>query len=298
MIDVTQQINAVRRQVGTRVLEAGEARTVTVSQSYDAAIEDVWDACTNPERIPRWFLPISGDLRPGGRYQLQGNAGGTVERCDPPESFAATWEFGDQLSWIEVRLMARPEGGTQLVLEHIAHVDDKLWAEFGPGAVGIGWDMGFVGLALHLSSGRSVDPQEGMAWAASAEGREFMTLASQRWCDASIAAGTDQADARAAAGRAIAAYTATGSKGGPPILAGRPSSVAVSRPKRWHRKDVVPLEELLVDDERVPDDVQHDKRRDGEPDQPRRPSVRCSMIQRRTGGSLSTSSGMLTATAW
>ena len=85
MIDVTQQINAVRRQVGTRVLEVGEARTVTVSQSYDAAIEDVWDACTNPERIPRWFLPITGDLRPGGHYQLQGNASGTIERCDPAE---------------------------------------------------------------------------------------------------------------------------------------------------------------------------------------------------------------------
>ena len=37
--------------------------------------------------------------------------------------------------------MARPEGGTQLVLEHIAHVDDKIWAEFGPGAVCVRWDM-------------------------------------------------------------------------------------------------------------------------------------------------------------
>ncbi len=37
MIDVVQQINAVRRQVGARVLEAGEARTVTISQSYGAA---------------------------------------------------------------------------------------------------------------------------------------------------------------------------------------------------------------------------------------------------------------------
>ena len=115
------------------------------------------------------------------------------------------------MSWIEVRLMARPEGGTQLVLEHIAYVDDERWAEFGPGAVGVGWDMGFVGLTVHLSSGRSLDPQEGMAWAASAEGRDFMTLASQRWCDASIAAGTDRADARAAADRTIAAYTGTGS---------------------------------------------------------------------------------------
>ena len=89
MIDVTQQINAVRRQVGTRVLEAGEARTVTISQSYDAAIEDVWDACTNPERIPRWFLPITGDLRPGGRTSCRATRAGrssaaTRRRASPP----------------------------------------------------------------------------------------------------------------------------------------------------------------------------------------------------------------------
>ena len=94
MIDVTQQINSVRRVVGTRVLDAGQARAVTISRTYAAAIEDVWDACTNAERIPRWFLPVSGDLRLGGHYQLQGNAGGTIERCDPPKSFFATWEFG------------------------------------------------------------------------------------------------------------------------------------------------------------------------------------------------------------
>ena len=52
-----------------------------------------------------------------------------------------------------------------------------------------------------------MDPQEGAAWAASDEGKQFMTLSSQRWCEASIAAGTDQADARAAADRTIAAYT-------------------------------------------------------------------------------------------
>jgi hypothetical protein len=70
--------------------------------------------------------------------------------------------------------------------------------------------MGFMGLAVHLSSGQSMDPREGMAWATSAEGREFMLLASQRWCDASVAAGTDEAAARAAADRTTAAYTATG----------------------------------------------------------------------------------------
>ena len=34
-------------------------------RTYDAPIEDVWDAVTNPERISRWFLPVSGDLRAG-----------------------------------------------------------------------------------------------------------------------------------------------------------------------------------------------------------------------------------------
>ena len=71
--------------------------------------------------------------------------------------------------------------------------------------------MGLVGLAVHLSSGRPVGPGEGAAWAASADCRRFMSLASQRWCDASIAAGTGEAAARAAAGRTIAAYTAADS---------------------------------------------------------------------------------------
>src|SRR5215813_6540959 len=157
------------------MLEAGEARVITISQTYVGTVDDVWDACTNPERIPRWFLPISGDLRLGGHYQLEGNASGTVERCDPPRSFAATWEFGGQVSWIEVRLMAEAGDRTRLVLEHISHVDEQLWAQFGPGAVGIGWDMGFMGLAVHLSSGRPADPRESAQWAASAEGRQFMS---------------------------------------------------------------------------------------------------------------------------
>lgn len=206
MIDVKHQISEVRREVGSRVLEAGEARVMTVSQSYEGTLDDVWDACTNPERIPRWFLPISGDLRLGGRYQLEGNAGGTIERCDPPDSFAATWEFGGQISWIEVRLTAEPDGKTRLELEHVAHVSDELWAQFGPGAVGVGWDGALLGLAQHMSGGE-LTPGKSAAWMASDEGRQFYELSSELWCQASIAAGTPPAGARAAAERTTAAYT-------------------------------------------------------------------------------------------
>jgi uncharacterized protein YndB with AHSA1/START domain len=209
MIDVTQQIIAVRRQVGSRVLEAGMARTVTVCQTYSAPIDDVWDACTNRERIPRWFLPVSGDLRLHGNYQLEGNASGTIERCDPPTSFAATWEYGGAVSWIEVRLSALSEGETRFELEHIARVDDDTWAEFGPGAVGVGWDLGLMGLAAHLSSGEVVNRLESAAWVASEEGKQFMSLSSERWRDADIAAGAQPGEAKVAADRTTAAYTSS-----------------------------------------------------------------------------------------
>lgn len=207
MIDVVQQIDAVERHVGAVVIDAGEAWTTTISQAYDAGIDDVWDACTNPERIPRWFLPVTGDLRLDGRYQLEGNAGGTIRSCDPPNTFSATWEYEGDVSWIEVRLRPEPRGRTRFELEHIARIDDERWAEFGPGATGVGWDLGRVGLSKHLESGQAVDPQAVAAWSASDEGTRFMTLSSQRWCDASVAAGTNQSDAQAAADRTTAAYT-------------------------------------------------------------------------------------------
>jgi uncharacterized protein YndB with AHSA1/START domain len=208
MVDVAQQISAVRRQVGKRVIEAGEARIVTVGQSYDTDPEDLWDAVTNAERLPRWFLPVTGELRLGGRYQLEGNAGGTVEKCDPPKSFFATWEWGGEISWIDVRILPEPGGKARLEFDHIAHVDDERWAEFGPGAVGIGWDLALHGLALHLAGAPDVNQEEVMAWYGTDEGRVFMTSSNERWYEANVASGEDEAAARASADRVIAAYTA------------------------------------------------------------------------------------------
>jgi uncharacterized protein YndB with AHSA1/START domain len=187
MIEGVQQINAVRRRVGRRTLDAGEAPSVIISQVYPAAIGDVWDACTSPDRIARWFVPVTGDLRAGGRFRIEGNASGTIERCDPPRGFTATWEFGGQTSWIELRLSSVPPGSTRLELEHIAAPGDGTWAEFGPGATGVGWDMGLMGLATYLTPGRSADLRERAAWPASGPGREFTAGSSRRWRDADVA---------------------------------------------------------------------------------------------------------------
>jgi hypothetical protein len=64
-----------------------------------------------------------------------------------------------------------------------------------------------MGLANHAETGASVDPKEAMAWLGSAEGKQFVRLASDDWCRASIASGTSAEAAQAAAARTTAAYT-------------------------------------------------------------------------------------------
>jgi uncharacterized protein YndB with AHSA1/START domain len=205
MIDVDHQINSVARTVSNRTLDAGEARVVTISQSYETDAADLWEACTDIERIPRWFLPITGDLRVGGSYQLDGNAHGTILTCDPPHEFTATWEFGDVVSWIEVRIIDEGRQRSRFELQHIAHVDDH-WEQFGPGATGMGYDGALVGLAIHLSTGRPVDQSRGQEWMASEDGRRFTRNSGEAWYLANMAGGADPDWARAAADRCIAAY--------------------------------------------------------------------------------------------
>ena len=84
-----------QREVGTGRHAAGEGHVVRLRRTYDAPIEDVWDALTNPERIGRWFLPISGDYRLGGRYQFEGNAGGEILDCERPHRLRVSWVYGE-----------------------------------------------------------------------------------------------------------------------------------------------------------------------------------------------------------
>jgi uncharacterized protein YndB with AHSA1/START domain len=207
--DIAAQIGAVTRAVESRLREGRPSRVVVASRTYPTTVEDLWDAITSVERIPRWFLPIHGDLRLGGRYQLEGNAGGVIIRCEPPRHLAVTWEYGGEVSWVEVRLEELEEragGGTRLELRHEAHVDDH-WEQFGPGAAGVGWELGLFGLGQYLSGDASVDRAEAEAWMVSEEGKSFMRRSSDAWGEASIASGTVEAEARAAAGRTTAFYT-------------------------------------------------------------------------------------------
>lgn len=201
------QIDAVRRGLGLREVDGREAKVLTAIQTYPTDRADVWDAITTAERIPRWLMPISGDLKLGGTYQLEGNAGGTITECRPTDQLALTWEFGGMVSWVTVRL-AEESGATTLTLEHVAHVDPDPEIDYGPGAVGIGWDSMLLGLHQHLTTGEGVRPEDAMAWMMSEEGITFMRRSGEAWRDADIALGTPKDKAQAAFEACFAAYTA------------------------------------------------------------------------------------------
>jgi uncharacterized protein YndB with AHSA1/START domain len=193
MKDLIDELQATGREVGDGSLPAGAAKVVTLTRRYPTDADDVWDAITTPERVARWFLPVSGDLRLGGSYQLEGNAGGRIRACEPPRRLQLTWNMGDpegpdDASIVDVVLEPDPDlGGTRLTLTHTAVVPPEMWDTFGPGAVGVGWDLGVLSLASHLE-GRDLNPEE---LETNPEMRAVMTASSEEWGRAYGEAGAD-----------------------------------------------------------------------------------------------------------
>ena len=198
------------RRVENREYQGKPALVAVAVRTYDTSVQDLWEAITTPVRLVRWFMPITGDLKLGGRYQLVGNAGGTITRCDPPAALDVTWEYGGGTSWVNVRLA--PDGKrARLTLEHIAHRDgigEEHLKQFGPGAVGIGWDLALHGLGMYLPApDKPLDRAAVNAWTTSSEGKAFMRGSGEAWGAAHANSGEDPDEARAKAERTIAAYT-------------------------------------------------------------------------------------------
>jgi len=203
---VTGQLDQVSRSVTTRAGEATVAVTLEISQLYPTDTADLWDAVTSANRLERWFAPVHGELRVGGTYQVEGNAGGVVQTCEPPSRFTATWVMGEPPSLIDVRVEPVDTAHSRLRLIHTGEVEAGFWETYGPGALGVGWDLSLLGLALHVATGAG-RPPEVDAWGASDQAREFMTDSSARWVAAAVAGGAPQDDARAAGERTTAFYT-------------------------------------------------------------------------------------------
>jgi uncharacterized protein YndB with AHSA1/START domain len=97
-------------QLHHRRIAAGEARVAVFTRTYSTTVQDLWDACTQPKRLGRWYTAVSGELRVGGTFHQQNMGSGTVEVCEAPHRLKLS--LGGGADEIEVTVSAGPDSGT------------------------------------------------------------------------------------------------------------------------------------------------------------------------------------------
>ena len=188
VIEIVDELNAIHR----RVQAGADTVGVLLRRSYPATPDEVWDAVADPERLRRWFLPVTGELKVGGSFQLEGNAGGEILECEPPRRFSVT--FGGPESFVEVQLTeAEPKADPERTTLQLTHTVPIAMAGSGAGAlfVGPGWDGVLLALGLYFAGEAPDDP---VAAASSPEVIEFSRQSVQAWVEAVERSGTASAD--------------------------------------------------------------------------------------------------------
>lgn len=204
---VHETLGAVARSATAREENGRMAFEIVAAREYNTGAADLWDALTNPVRLEQWFLPVTGELQEGGNFQFEGNAGGEIRECAAPASLVVTWGMGEDTSLVSLKLEEVAADCTRLTLEHTGKVAPEFWEQYGPGAVGIGWDMALFGAAEHLLPEPAVTRANAETWMMSDEGKSFSRESGAAWGEAAIAGGDEPAAAERAAATVIGFYT-------------------------------------------------------------------------------------------
>ncbi len=124
---------------------------VRIEERFDADIDEVWSALTEPDRLARWYGEIEGELRVDGAYRAHLHASGwegtgRVEECEPPQRFVVVSKGLGEANEVltEVRL-TRDGDQTALVIEKRGLPLDLLWA------YGAGNQIHVEDLAAHIA---------------------------------------------------------------------------------------------------------------------------------------------------
>ncbi|MEO7783039.1 MAG: SRPBCC domain-containing protein [Terracoccus sp.] len=130
---------------------------VRVEDVYDTDIDDLWQACTTPDRLGRWIAHVSGDLHEGGTAHATFTSTATgpvrIDVCEAPQHLLLTMEPGtDDETTVEAWLSAE-ESGTRLVVEERGLPVGKL------PFYGSGWQVHLEDLARSLVEDAPVHPE-------------------------------------------------------------------------------------------------------------------------------------------
>jgi uncharacterized protein YndB with AHSA1/START domain len=139
-----------RDSTGPAAADRDETKLV-IRRSFDADIETLFDALTNPEALKDWFVPgtanvhhAASDLREGGQWAIEmigdnreaHNVSGEYVEVDPPRKVVFTWAWQstpDRVSQVTYALKPESAGRTTLTLTHerLASAEVRDRHEFG-----------------------------------------------------------------------------------------------------------------------------------------------------------------------
>ena len=97
---MTSNVSGDNRILGS-LRAADGAGVVRIDDRYDTAIDDLWAALTDPDRLARWYGQVEGDLRSGGEFRVYLEAAdiestGRVEACEPRRRLLVTTRETDE----------------------------------------------------------------------------------------------------------------------------------------------------------------------------------------------------------
>lgn len=143
--------------IGTMRSLDGKQGAIRVEDVFDTDIHDLWEACTNPERLARWIARVSGDLRTGGSihavFTSTWTGLGRIDACEKPHHLLLTMEpHTEDEGQIEAWLTAEGSG-TRLVVEERGLPLERLHFH------GAGWQAHLEDLARSLVGGAADGPE-------------------------------------------------------------------------------------------------------------------------------------------
>jgi glutathione S-transferase len=132
--------------------------TVRVERTYEAPVEAVFDAWTNPEVLRRWWkadpsheVTVDADVRVGGGYRLEMRIPdadrvvvyGTYREVSRPDRLVYSWAwegtgpYANHESEVAVTFAEEEPGRTTVTIEHAGLLDDESRANHARGWNGV-----------------------------------------------------------------------------------------------------------------------------------------------------------------
>jgi uncharacterized protein YndB with AHSA1/START domain len=144
-----------QRILGTLRSENGVG-AVRIEDRFDAGIDEVWSALTDPARLAQWYGEVDGDLRAGGEFRARVFASGwegtgRITECEPPRRFATVSSEAGRDEAVHVVTLTADGDQTAIVYENLSVPPDLLWA------YGVGEQIHVEDLGAHLAGRERAD---------------------------------------------------------------------------------------------------------------------------------------------